>query len=101
MALYFICRVCLLLQIFTIAIHANAIARVNCEALNWLNKLSDALGTCAASFLLALRTYAVWRQDRRIGLGLVLLSIGQIAFDHFLDLLLERIGQSMRPCREP
>jgi len=43
-----------------------------------INEFADAFGTCASSLILALRAFAVWGQDRRVGVGLLMLWIGQI-----------------------
>jgi hypothetical protein len=41
--------------------------------------VSDALGTCVSSIILCLRTHAVWGQEKKIGIPLAALSLGQIA----------------------
>lgn len=96
-ALYFICRICMVMHIFAIAVNLNAIAEIPCMSVTWISKsalntlvltraipliddtVSDAIGTCGASLILALRTIAVWHQDKKVAGGLGLLFLGQIA----------------------
>ncbi len=42
------------------------------------NSVTDFLGTCTSTIILALRTAAVWNQDKRITIPLGLLCLGQI-----------------------
>jgi len=84
MVLYFLCRIGIFLPIWAITIQNTAIAEVNCAGLGWTNKISEAIGMCVASGILALRTYAVWGQDRIIGCVLLALWVGQVALWTYL-----------------
>jgi len=84
MALYFLCRLCLLLETWTLAIHSNAVTEVNCGLLCWIDKVAEAGSICLSSLILGLRTYAVWGKNKRVGAGLVAFSIGQIAMWGYL-----------------
>jgi hypothetical protein len=79
MILFFICRICMILHPFSIAINLNAFQELNCGLAVWFSKVGDALGTCTASMILCLRTHAVWGQDKRVGIPLAALSLGQMA----------------------
>ncbi|KAG8905944.1 hypothetical protein FRB99_007949 [Tulasnella sp. 403] len=79
MALYFICRVCLILHIFSFAVELNAIAQIPCIQVVWIAKITDAIGTCCASFILLMRTVAVWQMQRKIWIPLGVLWLVQIA----------------------
>jgi len=79
MALYFVCRICLLLGAWASAIQNIAFNRINCQAVFLVVKTIDAVGTCTSSVILSLRAYAVWGRDRRIGSTLLVLWIGQVA----------------------
>ncbi|KNZ81986.1 hypothetical protein J132_09309 [Termitomyces sp. J132] len=45
----------------------------------WISKVADAIGTCLSSFILVLRTRAVWHRDIKVTILLGLLACGQIA----------------------
>ncbi|KAH0583437.1 hypothetical protein H2248_009065 [Termitomyces sp. 'cryptogamus'] len=79
MLLYFICRVCMLLHIFALAVNLNAISQIPCQQVTWISKVADAIGTCLSSFILVLRTRAVWHRDIKVTILLGLLACGQIA----------------------
>jgi len=85
MVLYFLCRICLVLQAWTLAVIKNDIAKINCFALSWVILLAQSFGMCASSLILVLRAYGVWGRDRTIGGILFALSIGQIGLWGFLD----------------
>jgi len=85
MVLYFLCRICMLLQVWSLAILSNAIAELDCNSLSWIVKISEAIGMCASSMILALRAFSVWGRDIRVGGVLLCLSIGQIGIWCFLD----------------
>jgi hypothetical protein len=52
---------------------------ISCQALSIFINLSARVGMACASGLLALRTIALWQKDRRVVVGLALLSLGQWA----------------------
>ncbi|KAF9014209.1 hypothetical protein BDQ17DRAFT_447875 [Cyathus striatus] len=79
MVLYFICRICMLLHIFAMAVNLNAISEIPCQEVTWISKIADAIGTCCSSLILVLRTRAVWHRNIKISVGLGLLFLGQIA----------------------
>ncbi|KAF6757765.1 hypothetical protein DFP72DRAFT_1168090 [Ephemerocybe angulata] len=79
MVLYFVCRICMLLHIFAMAVNLNAISEIPCQQVTWISKVSDAIGTCCTSLILILRTRAVWHQDIKITIALFAGFAGQIA----------------------
>lgn len=79
MAIYFICRISLVLAIWTAAVQLNGFGTsTDCMALYLTNQSAEVIGNCASSLILALRAYAVWGQDRRVGMSLLALWAGQI-----------------------
>ncbi|KAF5369189.1 hypothetical protein D9615_009957 [Tricholomella constricta] len=79
MLLYFICRICMLLHIFPMAVNLNAISEIPCQEVTWISKVADAVGTCGSSLILILRTRAVWHQNNKVSLALGILFLAQIA----------------------
>ncbi|KAF9462713.1 hypothetical protein BDZ94DRAFT_1165280 [Collybia nuda] len=79
MVLYFICRVCMLLHIFAIAVNLNAISEIPCQEVTWISKVSDAIETCGSSLILVLRTRAVWHRDLKVTVLLGILFLAQVA----------------------
>ncbi|KAJ3503300.1 hypothetical protein NLJ89_g8494 [Agrocybe chaxingu] len=79
MTIYFIARFAMLSHIFAITINRNALSEVPCKELTFMSKFCDAVGTCASSLILVLRTRAVWHRDRKVTLLMGLLFLGQIA----------------------
>ncbi|KAF8884823.1 hypothetical protein BD779DRAFT_1442846 [Infundibulicybe gibba] len=78
MALYFICRIAMLLHIFAMAVNLNAIKEIPCQRVTWISKVSDAIGTCLSSFILILRTHAVWDRKLKVAIPLGALFLGQV-----------------------
>lgn len=78
MMLYFLCRITMLAHTISMSVNLNAISEVNCIGLVISSKVSDALGTCASSLLLSLRTFAIWGHDLRVGIPLFAMWLGQI-----------------------
>jgi len=87
MVLYFLCRICLVLGIWTLAIQQNALSEVNCQGLFSINEVAAAVGTCASGAILALRAYAVWGKDRKVGIPLLILFLGQLAIWGYVESL--------------
>jgi len=79
MVLYFICRISMLLHVFSLAVNLNAISKIPCQDVIWISKVSDAVGTCGSSLILVLRTRAVWQHNVKVSLGLGGLFLGQVA----------------------
>lgn len=79
MVLYYVCRICMLLHIFALAVNLNAISQIPCQEVTWISKVSDAIGTCGSSLILILRTRAVWHRSNKVTIPLALLFCGQIA----------------------
>jgi len=87
----------MLLHIFAITINRNALSEVPCTQLTFMSKCTlaskfdfaykvlilflvcDALGTCASSLILVLRTRAVWHRDLKVTIVMGVLFLGQIA----------------------
>jgi len=85
MMLYFICRICLILQVWALAIYSNAITDVNCLALAWMSKLGMSIGMCASSTILGLRAYSVWERNNKVGCIILVLLLGQLGLRCYLD----------------
>jgi len=79
MLIYFTVRLCMLLQIYSFTVNRVAISEVNCPGGAWVSKISDAIGTCGSSFILVLRTVAVWHPNMKIKGFLGVCFLGQIA----------------------
>ncbi|KAJ2926023.1 hypothetical protein H1R20_g11076, partial [Candolleomyces eurysporus] len=79
MVLYFVCRICMLLHIFSMAVNLNAISEIPCQGVTWISKISDAIGTCGSSLILVLRTTAVWHRDIKVSAPLGVMFLGQVA----------------------
>jgi len=96
-AVYIVARISMLLHIFAITINRNALSEVPCTELTFMSKcmslyrnltlraiidrllVCDALGTCASSLILVLRTRAVWHRDLKVTILMGILLLGQIA----------------------
>ncbi|KAH6902449.1 hypothetical protein BKA70DRAFT_1567892 [Coprinopsis sp. MPI-PUGE-AT-0042] len=78
MVLYFTCRICMLLHIFSMAVNLNALSEIPCQEVTWISKVTDAIGTCGASLILVLRTRAVWHRSWKATGPLLVLFAGQI-----------------------
>ncbi|KAG8898722.1 hypothetical protein FRC01_010788, partial [Tulasnella sp. 417] len=66
MLLYFANRIFMLIHIFAYCVNLNAI------------QLTDMLGTCTSTIILALRTIAVWHRIKRVWVPLAGLSVVQV-----------------------
>ncbi|KAF9057166.1 hypothetical protein BJ165DRAFT_12626 [Panaeolus papilionaceus] len=78
MIIYWVARISMLLHIFAITINRNALSEVPCTELTFMSKFCDAVGTCCAGLILALRTRAVWHRDTKVSLLMFVLFLGQI-----------------------
>ncbi|KAF8342776.1 uncharacterized protein EI90DRAFT_3030186 [Cantharellus anzutake] len=78
MALYFTARLCLLFHLWFLSINLNAVSEIPCQAFLYILKVADMIGTTSSSSILALRTYAIWHQDKRVGIPLALGTLGQL-----------------------
>lgn len=93
--LYFVCRIAMLMSLYTYAVKFNAIYEIQCQSMTYILKgtlpafkspprstknvtVSDAIGVCGSSLILALRTCAVWHDDRRVTVGLGVMALVQI-----------------------
>jgi len=85
MLLYFICRICLVVQIWSITVYLNALTEVDCEALTWIARVSESLSLCVTSMILSLRAFSVWGRNRIVGGVLLFLVIGQFGLWGYLD----------------
>jgi len=87
MVLYFLSRLGMILPVWTMAVLDITIGRVNCQALDWIHKGFECVGMSASSAILALRAWAVLERDSRVGVGLLVLSLGQVVLMAYLDSL--------------
>ncbi|KAG9014887.1 hypothetical protein FRB94_009045 [Tulasnella sp. JGI-2019a] len=78
MLLYFVDRFAMLIHIYAYCVNLNAISYIDCDTVVWMSKITDMIGTCTSSAILALRTTAVWRQKRTVTIPLALASAVQI-----------------------
>lgn len=78
MLLYFANRIFMLIHIFAYCVNLNAIQQINCDTVVWLSKITDMLGTCTSSIILALRTIAVWHRIKRVWVPLAGLCVVQV-----------------------
>lgn len=78
MVLYFLCRICMLLHVFSMAVNLNALSEIPCQQVTWISKVTDAIGTCGSSLILVLRTRAVWHRSWKATGPLLALFAGQI-----------------------
>jgi len=79
MGLYVLCRISLVVLVWTLAVNVNAYTKIDCNAASWASKITTVTGAWVSSSILGLRTYAIWGRDRNVGVLLLVLSIGQIA----------------------
>ncbi|KAG8981257.1 hypothetical protein FRC05_004159 [Tulasnella sp. 425] len=78
MLLYFANRIFMLIHIFAYCVNLNAITEIDCDTVVWLSKITDFLGTCTSSIILALRTIAVWHRIKRVWIPLATLCVVQV-----------------------
>ena len=96
--IYIIARIAMLLHIFAITINRNALSEVPCTELTFMSKckpinsmchivnsyvntrhlVCDAVGTCASSLILGLRTRAVWHRDTKVSIIMGVFFVGQM-----------------------
>ncbi|KAG9017530.1 hypothetical protein FRB90_000955 [Tulasnella sp. 427] len=78
MVLYFANRIFMLIHIFAYCVNLNAIQEIDCDVVVWLSKVTDFLGTCTSSIILALRTIAVWHRIKRVWIPVAFMCVIQV-----------------------
>jgi len=68
----------MLIHIYAYCVNLNAISEINCDTVVWMSKITDMIGTCTSTMILALRTTAVWHQKKYITFPLLGLCAVQL-----------------------